>query len=145
MLESLHFPAEMHFTTVEELISLMPTTKTATHLIDVRTLHSMISRIRSRLIQNIRWRLAELHPIPFESQITHPRDIISIIILHKKRQILNLAKKCSLDLDILNLWGLREAEFLRGSQVRCSWEVDVVAVYEDFEGLGRWRWVWGAN
>ena len=113
----------------------MPTTKTAPHLINIRAFQRMISRICRRFIQDVCWRLSQLHPIALKPQVTNPRDIISIIILDKQRQTLHLAKESSFDRDILDLGRLREDKFLGGRKITCGGEIDVVAVYEDFEGL----------
>lgn len=117
-------------------MSMSTASKTTFHLIDIRTLHRMIGRIRRRLIQNIRRRFSQLHPISLKSQITHPRNIVSIIILHKQRQTLHLSKQGSLNLYILDFRGLGEVELLGRRQVCCGGEINVVAVDEHFEGLG---------
>jgi len=111
------------------------TPKTAPHLIHIRALQCMIRRICCSLVQNVGRRLAQLHPISLEPQITDPRNIISVIILHKQRQALHLAKERSFDRNILDLRGLRKAKFLSGSKIIGRGEINIVAVYEDFESL----------
>jgi len=113
----------------------MTTPKTAPHLIHIRALQRMIRRVCSSLIENIGRGQSQLHPVSLEPQITDPRYIISVIILHKQRQALHLAKESSLDRDILDFRGLGKAKFLSGSEIVGSGEINIVAIYKDFESL----------
>ena len=125
-----------HLVMAQELLKVV-LTKPASHLVHTRPLNLMIIRIRSRFVQNIRRRPPQLHPITLKAQIAHPTNIIPIIILHKQCQALYLPEQRSLDSNILNLRGLRQGEFLGGSEVAGGAEIEIVAVDEDFEGLGR--------
>ncbi len=96
----------------------------------------MIRRVRGSLIQDIRRRLPQLHKIALEPQITTPRHLVAIIILHEQRQVLDLPEQRTLDGDILDLGRLRELEFLDGSEVSGGAEIEIIAVDEEFERLG---------
>lgn len=101
----------------------------------------MIARIRRCLIQDIRRRPAQLHPLTLEAQIRQPRDIliaVAKVVGEEQRQALHPAKLGALDGQLLHLGGTAELEFLRGFTVLCSGEIHVIAVLEDAEGP------WGA-
>jgi len=95
----------------------MPTSKMTTHLIDRGALYRMIARVRRGLVQYIRRRPSQLHPVSLESQITYPGLILSIVILYKQCQILNFPKQSSFDLYILHFGCLRKLELLYRSGV----------------------------
>lgn len=88
----------------------------------------MIPGLRSRLIDDIRRRLAQPSPLTLEPNIRDPRDIllpVSKVILKEQRQPLHLPEEGALDGDLLDVGSLGELEGLCGLGVFCGGKVEV--------------------
>lgn len=109
------------------------------HLISTRPLKLMITRIRRRLIHDIRRRPPQLHPLPPKPHIPDPRNVlvpIPEVVREEQTQPPHSAELCPLDIQLLHLGRLRELKSLRPLALLGDPEVDVVAVDDDFERLG---------
>lgn len=113
----------------------LPSPDPAANIIHPRPLDLVITRIRRRLVQNIRRCPPQLHPLALEPHIRHPRLVlvpVTEIILEEQRQALDAPEEAPLDGDLLDLPRARELEFLRGVRVFGRGKVQVVAVDEEF-------------
>lgn len=110
------------------------------HLIDAGALESMIARPRGALVDDVGRGPPQGGPLPLEAEIAHPRDVliaVAKVVREEQRQALDLAEEGALDGDVLDVGGLGELEGLGGLGLLGRGEVEVVAVEEQTEGLGR--------
>lgn len=100
----------------------------------------MITRVRRGLIQDVRRGAPELHPLPSKTHVAQPRDVlvaIAKVVREEERQPPYSAELGPLDRELLHLGRARQLEGLRALALLGGAEVDVVAVDDDFERLGR--------
>lgn len=115
-----------------------PSSNSASHLIDTRALHLMISRLCRCLVDDVRRRLAKPRPLSFESYIADPRHVlftVSKVILKEERQSLHLAEQRTLHGDLLYIRRLREFQSLCWFGVLGRREIEVGLVDVQVEGL----------
>lgn len=99
----------------------------------------MITGIRRRLVDDIRRRAPQLHPLALEPQVAHARDLLVAIpkvLRHEQRQPLDFPELGAFDGELLHLGGLRQLKHLVANTVLGRAEVDVVAVLEYLQGFG---------
>ena len=99
----------------------------------------MILRISRRLIQEIHRLATQLHPLAFKPNVAYPRLVLftlAPIVLEKQVQRSYRIEERAFDGDFLDVVALCELEYLGWWEIGGSAEVEVVAVDEEFEGLG---------
>lgn len=117
-----------------------PPSNATPHLIHIRPLHLVIPRLRSRLIDDVRRRLAQSRPLALEAQVTDPRHVLVAVakVVHEEQhQPLDAAKRRALDGDLLDFRRLRELQDLHRRGIVGGGKVDVVAVDVEVQRFGR--------
>lgn len=121
-----------------QFVKLRLIKETAAKGINICAFDSVVVRIRHGLVENLRRRATELHPLALEAEITHSRDLglgllLTLIIIlalavrfaeagaeviHEvQRQALDLAEERTLHGDLLYLGRLAQLELLRWRSV----------------------------
>lgn len=104
----------------------------------------VIRRISSSLIQKAHRLLVQLHKLPLERDVPHPRHLFipipslctAEVLVEEQSQAAGVVEECAFDGVLLNGVCARQVESLCGGEVFCGGEVEVEAVGEDFEGGG---------
>jgi len=105
------------------------------HLIHIRPLDLVITRIRRRLVQNIRRRATKLHPLPPKAYIPQPRDVlvaVAKVVRKEQTQPSHGAELGPFYVELLHFGRLRQLKRLRPLALLRDAEVDIVAVDDDF-------------
>lgn len=111
----------------------------ASHAQRARSLHLVIRGVGGGLVQEIDGLLVQLHELALEGKVGNACDVLfalAEVVLEKEGERAGGVEECAFDGHLLDVVGLGELEGLRGLQVGCSAEVEVVTVQEDFECLG---------
>ena len=109
------------------------------HRVHIRPLDLMITRIRRGLVQDIRRRPAQLHPLAPETNVPQPRDVlipIAKVVREEQAQPPYSAELGPLDGQLLHLGRAREFKRLCPLRFRRDAEVDIVPVDDDLKGFG---------
>lgn len=110
------------------------------HGLDIRAFDGVVVRVRGGLVEDLRGRAAELHPLALEADVRHPRglqllaiavvvgvllaDVGAEVVHEEERQPLHLAEQRPLHGELLHLGRPAQLELLRRLQV-----LRVVEVY----------------
>lgn len=115
----------------------------------------MVVRVGRSLVEDIRRRATQLHPLALEAQVAQPRNLLLLltfvtivvvtvttttntkVVLEEQRHPLHLAEEGPLDGQLLHLGRLRQLEGLRRRQLLRRLEVHVLPVDEHLQRARR--------
>lgn len=78
----------------------------APHLVDIRPLNLMVTRVSRCLVEDVRWSPAQLHPLSLKPKIAEAGNVliaVTKVVWEEQRHPLHLAKPGSLERELLDL------------------------------------------